>query len=331
MYNVLTGTKDVGYYFGTMSWIRKGIENLIIYFGSVKEEDPEFRHVTKLEMASAINMGLVLCEAAFFYNAAVFIGGLLCCLLGQGSNPDEDDEWFLHWFLWLAYDISASLVNDVLVNIPTGDTIIDIFRNIMAAIPALEQFKKSLLHSKGASDWVWALFGDTEVFEDPSFGTNDSPFNLQKSGKWQGEMYGKRWFYDTVQNAPWLIAPWYLMPAAWAGSQLIPNIPISNIKESFSAPAAKAKASFTVNNLSPVDYFSLGTPSRSDESWNKFHDYGPMSAGSAALNSVIGGQRGEEEILDFIRSVSKNPYSPIPNMSPVDKVERAIPLGRQYD
>lgn len=331
MYNVLTGTKDVGYYFGTMSWIRKGIENLIIYFGSVKEEDPEFRHVTKLEMASAINMGLVLCEAAFFYNAAVFIGGLLCCLLGQGSNPDEDDEYFLHWFLWLAYDISASLVNDVLVNIPTGDTIIDIFRNIMAAIPALEQFKKSLLHSKGASDWVWALFGDTEVFEDPSFGTNDSPFNLQKSGKWQGEMYGKRWFYDTMQNAPWLIAPWYLMPAAWAGSQLIPNIPISNIKESFSAPAAKAKASFTVNNLSPVDYFSLGTPSRSDESWNKFHDYGPMSAGAAALNSMVGGQRGEEEILDFIRSISKSPYSPIPNKSPVDKVERAIPLGRQYD
>ena len=331
MYNVLTGTKDVGYYFGTMSFIRKCIENLIIYFGSIKQEDPEFKHITKLEMISAVNAGLVLIEAGVFYNAAVFIGGLLCCLLGQGSNPDEDDEWFLHWFLWMAYDISASLVNDTLVNFPTGDTIIDIFRNIMAVIPALEQFKKSLLHSKGASDWVWALFGDTEAFEDPSFGTNDSPFNLQKSGKWQGEMYGKRWFYDTVQNAPWLIAPWYFMPEAWAASQLIPDIPISNIKESFSAPAAKAKASFTVNNLSPVDYFSLGTPSRSDESWNKFHDYGPTSAGAAALNSLIGGQHGEEEILDFIRSVSKSPYSPIPNISPVDKVERAIPLGRQYD
>ena len=93
MYNVLTGSKDVGYYFGGLSMLRKSIENLIIYIGSVtRREDPDYRHITDLEKTSVINMFLVIGEAAAFYNISVFIGGLLCCLLGQGSNPDDEDS-----------------------------------------------------------------------------------------------------------------------------------------------------------------------------------------------------------------------------------------------
>jgi hypothetical protein len=44
---------------------------------------------------------------------------------------------------------------------------------------------------------------------------------------------------------------------------------------------------------------------------------------------LIGGQEGEEEILDFIRDISKSPV--VPNMSPVDKVERIFPYGRKYE
>jgi hypothetical protein len=113
-------------------------------------------------------MFLVLGEAAIYYNMAVFIGGLLCCLLGQGSNPDDEDEYFLHWLLWLMYDVCGSMVNDTLVSFPSGDTVIDIFKNIMAMIPVMDQFKQTLLHSGGALTFVEALlFGDDEVFEDP--------------------------------------------------------------------------------------------------------------------------------------------------------------------
>lgn len=332
MYNVLTGTKDIGYYFGVMSMIRKAIENFIIYCGSIyKKEDPDFKQISELEKVSVINMFLVIGEAMLFYNAAMFIGGLLCCLLGQGSNPDDDDEWFVHWALWLAYDVCGSMVNDTLVNLPTGDTLVDIFKNIMAVVPAMEQFKKSMMKSDGALTFVEALFGDDEVFEDPEYGTETSPFNLIKSGKWQGEMYGKRRFYEVVQNAPWLISPWYLMPIAVPVSGMLPSLPIANLKESFSAPAAKAKASFTFNNLSPMDYSSLKTPSSSDESYNKFHDYETMSAGASLLNSLIGGYEGEKEVLDFIRNISNSSYSPVPKISPVDIVERQIPLGRNYE
>ena len=142
MYNVLTGTKDVGYYFGVMSAIRKTVENLIIYFGSIiKKEDPEFRRISNAEKASVINMCLVLMEAGMLYNTIIFIGGLLTCLLGQGSDPDDEDEWFLHWVLWFWYDVLASLFNDTLVSLPTWDTLVDIFKNIMAIVPAFEQFK----------------------------------------------------------------------------------------------------------------------------------------------------------------------------------------------
>ena len=313
MYNVLTGTKDVGYYFGVMSSIRKAIENFIIYCGSIaKKEDPEYKRISDLEKASVINMFLVLGQAALFFNVAVFVGGLLCCLLGQGSNPDDEDEWFVHWFLWTMYDIAGSMVNETLVNIPTGDTLVDIFKNIMAIVPAMEQFKKSCLNLDDTFTYVQALLGfeDSEVFEDAEYGTDSSPFNLIRSGKWKGEMYGKRRFYETIQN----MSP----------------LPLVNLKESFSAHAARAKASYTFNNLSPVDYLNLRTPSRSDESWEKFHTYGKKSFIAGAANYLIGGPEGEEEILDYIRNISKNPYSPIPTESPVDKVERMIPLGREY-
>ena len=325
MYNVLTGTKDIGYYFGVMSCIRKLIENFLIYFENIfgsknrkaKSEDPnykpDFRHISELEMVSVINMALIIGEAYAFYNGAIFIGGLICCLLGQGSDPDDEDEWFVHWVLWLLYDICGSMVNDTLVNMPTGDTIIDIFRNIAAVVPAYEQLKKSILNMDDSFSFVSALFGfaDEEVFEDPDYGTDSSPFNLIKSGKWKGEMYGKRRFYEMIQN----MSP----------------IPLANLKESFSAHAARAKASYTFNNLSPMDYANLRTPSRSDESWDKFHNYGVMSAGAGLLNTLIGGPEGEEEVLDFIRGMSTNPYTPIPRMSPVDMVERQIPLGREYE
>ena len=335
MYNVLTGSKDVGYYFGGLSMLRKSIENLIIYIGSVtRREDPDYRHITDLEKTSVINMFLVIGEAAAFYNISVFIGGLLCCLLGQGSNPDDEDEWFVHWVLWLLYDVCGSMVNETLVNLPTGDTLVDIFKNIMAVVPAMEQFKKSALDSKDALTFVDAMFGKEEMFEDPSYGTDDSPFNLIQSGKWKGEMYGKRRFYEAVQNAPWLISPWYTW---WVTAPLyeaspIPQLPLANLKESFSANAARAKASYTFNNLSPMDYFSSmskrKTPSSTDESWNKFHDYGPMSYGAKMLNSLIGGPEGEEQAVDFIRNIGRNKAL---NMSPVDKVERQFSLGRQYE
>lgn len=314
MYNVLTGTKDIGYYFGVMSAIRKVIENFIIYCGSIKKkEDPDYRHISDIEKTSVINMFLVIGQAVLFYNAAVFIGGLLSCLLGQGSDPDDEDEWFVHWFLWTLYDISGSMVNEILVNIPTGDTLVDIFKNIMAIVPAMEQLKKSVLNSDDSFTFVSALLGfeDPEVFEDIEYGTDSSPFNLIKSGKWKGEMYGKRRFYETIQN----MSP----------------LPLVNLKESFSAHAARAKASYTFNNLSPIDYSNLGTPSSSDESWEKFHTYKPMSYGAKLLNDLIGGREGEEEILDFIRGMSKYKYSPIPTMSPIDKIERQIPLGREYE
>jgi len=144
-------------------------------------------------------------------------------------------------------------------------------------------------------------------------------------------MYGKRYFYEAVQNAPWLIAPWYLWWLSVPASQMLPSMPIANLKESFSAYAAKAKAAYTFNNLSPMDYSSLRTPSASYESWEKFHTYDALSAGAGLLNSLSDTFGGEEAILDFIRGISKPKYSPIPNESPVDKVERMIPLGRQYD
>jgi hypothetical protein len=192
----------------------------------------------------------------------------------------------------------------------------------MAMIPAMDQFKQSLLNSDDALTFVSAMFGDDEVFENLDYGSNSNPFNLAKSGKWQDEMYGKRRFYETVQNAPWLIAPWYAMAPAYIASTYLPPIPLANLKESFSAPAAKAKASYTFNNLSPMDYFKLRTPSRSDESYEKFHTYGKWSIGAKMMNDLIGGFEGEEEVLDFIRDTSKNPYTPIPRISPVDKVER---------
>ena len=334
MYNVLTGTKDGGYYFATMSYIRKQIENLIIYIGStLKHEKKDYRNITKVEKASVINAFIVLAEAGAYYNLAVFVGGLLSCLLSQGSDPDDEDEWFVHWFLWTLYDIAGSLFNDTLLNVFfISGTIEDIFRNILAAIPVLEQFKKTLFESRGnAMEYVKSLFGDDELFEDPQYGNNDNPFNLQKSGKWQGEMYGKRAFYDVVQNAPWLLSPVISWPVTFAASTYIPEIPISNVKESFSAHAARAKASFTFNNLSPIDYFRLGTPSSTDESWEKFHTYNWWTKGAQTLNSLVGGPEGEEEILDLIRSASTSPYTPIPTMSPVDMVERKIPLGRQYE
>lgn len=77
-----------------------------------------------------------------------------------------------------------------------------------------------------------------------------------------------------------------------------------------------------------MDYFNLKTPSSSDESYEKFHNYGPASAIAWSLNSLIGRTEGEEKILDNIREISKNPYTPVPNISPVDKIERRIPLGR---
>jgi len=144
-------------------------------------------------------------------------------------------------------------------------------------------------------------------------------------------MYGKRRVYEVIQNAPWLLSPWYLTPLALPVSIVLPEMPIANLKESFSAAAAKEKAGFTVNNLSPMDYTKLGTPSATDERWNRFHDYGPMSAGAGLLNSLIGGAEGEEAIIDFIRNVSSSPYSPTPSISPVDKVERMFPMGRQYE
>jgi hypothetical protein len=54
------------------------------------------------------------------------------------------------------------------------------------------------------------------------------------------------------------------------------------------------------------------------------------SAGAALMNSLFGTE-GEEAIIDFIREISRNPYSPIPSQSPVDMVERQIPLGREYE
>lgn len=332
MYNVLTGTKDIGYYFGVMSMIRKSFENFIIYCGSIaKKEDPDYRRISDLEKISVINMFLVIGEALLFYNGAMFIGGLLCCLLGQGSDPDDEDEYFVHWALWLLYDVCGSMVNEGLVNMPTGDTLVDIFKNIMAVVPAMEQFKKSALEADDALTFVEALFGDDEMFEDPEYGTNSSPFNLIKSGKWKNEMYGKRYFYEAVQNAPWLISPWYTWLVTVPISNMTPHFPIGNLKESFSAHAAKAKAEYTFNNLSPMDYSNLKTPSSTEESYEKFHDYGIWSAGAGLLNTLIGGQEGEEEILDFIRGLSQSPYSPVPNISPVDKIERQIPLGRQYE
>ena len=336
MYNVFTGTKDIGHYFGVMSMIRKLIENVIIYIGSVGREKPDYRDITKAEMASVINTVLVISEALLFYNIGMFIGGLLACLLGQGSDPDDEDEYFVHWSLWLAYDMAGSLFNDTLVNLFTGDTIVDIFRNIMAIVPVLQQIKQNVLNLNDATTFVSAILGeeDAEVFEDPEYGTDSSPFNLIRSGKWHGEMYGKRRFYEVVQNTPWLIGftvpGFYKIPATIA-SLYVPPIPLVNIKESFSAPAAKAKASYTFNNLSPIDYAKLGTPSSSDESYEKFHDYRAFSKPAQAAYELIGGYEGEEEILDFIRNISKNPYSPVPNISPVDKIERMIPLGRKYD
>lgn len=336
MYNVFTATKDVGHYFGVMSMIRKMIENVIIYIGSVGREKPDYRDITKAEMASVINMVLVISESLLLYNISLFIGGLITCLLGQGSDPDDEDEWFVHWILWLAYDMAGSLYNDALVALFTGDSVIDIFKNIMAAVPVLQQVKQTALNLNDAATFVSAILGaeDTEVFEDPEYGTDTSPFNLIKSGKWQGEMYGKRRFYEVVQNTPWLIgltAPGiWKIPATIAGVYA-PPIPLVNLKESFSAPAAKAKASYTFNNLSPIDYAKLGTPSSSEESYEKFHTYGIFSKPAEAAYNLIGGYEGEEEILDFIRNISRNPYSPVPSISPVDKIERSIPLGRNYD
>jgi hypothetical protein len=107
----------------------------------------------------------------------------------------------VHWFLWTAYDIAGSMFNDTFVSIPTGDTIIDLFRGIMAMVPALQQLKQSLLNSDDVFKFVSAMFGfgdDENSFEDYEYGTDENPFNLIKSGKWQGEMYGKRRFYEAV-------------------------------------------------------------------------------------------------------------------------------------
>jgi hypothetical protein len=141
-------------------------------------------------------------------------------------------------------------------------------------------------------------------------------------------MYGKRRVYEVVQNAPWLLSPWYLTEFALPLSIMLPEMPIANLKESFSAAAAKEKADFTFNNLSPMDYFKLGIPSSSDDRYSRFHDYGPLSAGANLLNSLIGGPEGEEQILDYMRAGVKSPYSPIPEISPVDRVERMFPFGR---
>lgn len=326
MYNALTGTKDLGYYYAIFSIIRKGIENLCIYFGSqAKIGDPEFRHISKLEKASVINMALVLGEAWMSLNAAVFIGGLLACLLGQGSDPDDEDEYFVHWFLWLAYDVAGSMVNEIAVNFPTGDTIADIFKNIAAEVTTMDYFKQNLLKSTYTWKYVAALLGDDEVFDDPEYGTKSSPFNLIRSGKWKGDMYGKRSLYEAIQNAPWLVAPWFFGPITAPISGMLPKLPVANVKESFSAHAARAKAEFTFNNLSPIDRFDLGTPSSSEESYEKYHDYGALYSGAGLLNSLIGGEEGEEQIIDFIRGIGKTPLT---NESPVDKVENAIPLGR---
>lgn len=328
MYNVLTSTKDVGYYFGFMSYFRKLLENLIIYIGSkYYKQDPDYRNITKAEKASVVNAFLIMTEGFMFYNTAFYIGGLLTCLLRQGSSPDDDDEWFVHWFLWTAYDIAGSMFNDTFVSIPTGDTIIDLFRGIMAMIPTLQQLKQSLLNSGDVFKFVSAMFGfgdNEDVFEDYEYGTDENPFNLIKSGKWQGEMYGKRRFYEAVQNTPWLVFP--------VVGFYMPEIPIANLKESFSAYAARAKSSYTFNNLSPVDYMKLGTPSSTDESYEKFHNYGPLSSGAWLFSSLLEKAGiGEEDVIDFIRSLQSSKYSPIPDRSPVDKVERMIPLGRQYD
>lgn len=329
MYNVLTGTKDVGYYFGVLSMIRKSVENFIIYCGSIiKKEDPEFRRISHVEKVSVINMFLVLLEGGMFYNALIFIGGLITCLLGQGSDPDDEDEWFLHWFLWLAYDIMASMFNDTFVSIPTFDTVIDIFKNIIAMVPAWEQFKKAALHRDDAMTYIAAMFGDDQMFQDPEYGTNSSPFNLIKSGKWKTDMYGKRYFYEAFQNAPWLITPVLTWPITIPILHALPNIPLANLKESFSAHAAQAKAGFTVNNLAPIEYFDLGTPSRSTDSFEKFHTYDWKSAGAGLFHNLIGGHQGEDNMINSIREAVKHPYSPIPNKSPVDKVEDLIPLGR---
>ena len=331
MYNVLTGTKDVGYYPGVLSFTRKLIEDVIIYIGSIfTNQKPDLRHITKLEIVSVINLFLVAANAAMFYNTAMYIGGLLACLLGQGSNPDDEDEWFVHWFLWTAYDIAGSMFNDTLVNLPTGDTVIEIFKNIAVEVVALEQFKQSWLRSNGALEFVKAMFGDEEVFEDPEYGTNSNPFNLQKSGKWQREMYGKRYLYETMQNAPWLISPWYTWLVTIPVSAMIPPVAPVNLKESFSSTAARAKASYTFNNLSPIDRFDLKTPSGSEESWDKFHNYKAGSSGAKLLYNLTNEYFGsEDELLEFIRDVGKSPV--IPNRNPVDKVERMFPFGREYD
>jgi len=142
MYNVLTGMKDVGYYNGVLSFLRKYTENFIIYAGSIlTNQKADLRQTSKLEQISVINLGLVLLEAGALYNSAMFIGGLLACLLGQGSDSDDEDEWFLHWFLWTAYDLAGSLFNDVFVNSPLGDTIVDIFKNIAVMVVSMEKFK----------------------------------------------------------------------------------------------------------------------------------------------------------------------------------------------
>lgn len=142
MYNVLTGSKDVGYYRGVLSFFRKYIENFIIYGGSIlTHQKADLRKISKLEQISVINLGLVLLEGNILYNSAIFIGGLLACLLGQGSDSDDEDEYFLHWFLWTAYDLAGSLYNDTFVSSPLGDTVIDIFRNISVVVVALDKIK----------------------------------------------------------------------------------------------------------------------------------------------------------------------------------------------
>jgi len=99
----------------------------------------------------------------------------------------------------------------------------------------------------------------------------------------------------------------------------------ANLKESFSAAAAKEKSEYTFNNLSPIDSYRLGIPSKSEESYEKFHKKDVKSLGANMLQDLIG-QEGEEDILNFIRDVGKSPV--VPNMSPVDKVERMFPYGR---
>ena len=162
------------------------------------------------------------------------------------------------------------------------------------------------------------------------YGPKSNPFNLQKSGKWQREMYGKRYLYETMQNAPWLISPWYTWFATIPASAMIPPIAPVNLKESFSSTAARAKASYTFNNLSPIDRFDLKTPSGSEESWDKFHNYKAGSAGAKLLYNLTNEYFGsEDELLEFIRDVGKSPV--IPNRNPVDKAERMFPFGRKYD